>query len=287
MRAIKIERLITNRDDVTRRYFNELEKMPLAKLEEEVELAKKIKDGDKAALDKLVALNLRFVVSVAKKYLGNGISLNDLISDGNIGLIEAAKRYDETKGFKFITYAVWWIRQAILMAISNCDRIIRLPQNQILNITAINKSKAVLLIELEREPSVEELAENTGFSVKTIIHLTKISKACSSLDAIINDESGATLLDLVPNDDPDISPDKIEKSSLLIELQRIMQEKLSGREQYILEHFFGLTTGNSRDMEDIAEDLKISKERVRQLKYKALGKLKSIPQTKNLFQYLL
>lgn len=287
MRAIKIERLITNRDDVTRRYFNELEKMPLAKLEEEVELAKKIKDGDKAALDKLVALNLRFVVSVAKKYLGNGISLNDLISDGNIGLIEAAKRYDETKGFKFITYAVWWIRQAILMAISNCDRIIRLPQNQILNITAINKSKAVLLNELEREPSIEELAENTGFSIKTITHLTKISKGCSSLDAVINDESGATLLDLVPNSDPDVSPDKIERSSLLIELQRIMQEKLSGREQYILEHFFGLTTGNSRDMEDIAEDLKISKERVRQLKYKALGKLKSIPQTKNLFQYLL
>ncbi|NRF37282.1 RNA polymerase sigma factor RpoD/SigA [Pedobacter foliorum] len=287
MRAIKIERLITNRDDVTRRYFNELEKMPLAKLEEEVELAKKIKDGDKAALDKLVSLNLRFVVSVAKKYLGNGISLNDLISDGNIGLIEAARRYDETKGFKFITYAVWWIRQSILMAISNCDRIIRLPQNQILNITAINKSRAILLNELEREPTLDELVEHTGFSVKTIIELTKISKGCSSLDAVINDESGATLLDLVPDQDPDINPDQIEKSSLLIELRRIMRSKLSAREGYILEHFFGLTSGNSIDMEDIAEDLKISKERVRQLKYKALNKLKSIPQTKNLFQYLL
>lgn len=287
MRAIKIERLITNRDDVTRRYFNELEKMPLARLEEEVELAKKIKDGDKAALNKLVALNLRFVVSVAKKYLGNGISLNDLINDGNIGLIEAAKRYDETKGFKFITYAVWWIRQAILMATSNCDRMIRLPQNQILSITAINKSKAILLNELEREPTIEEIAEHIGFSVKTIIQLTRISKGCSSLDAIINDESGTTLLDVVPNSDPDVSPDKIENSSLLIELQRIMTEKLSVRERYILEHFFGLTTGNSRDMDDIAEDLKISKERVRQLKYKALNKLKSIPQTKNLFQYLL
>ncbi|WP_284445099.1 RNA polymerase sigma factor RpoD/SigA [Pedobacter sp. B4-66] len=287
MRAIKIERLITNRDDVTRRYFNELERMPLAKLEEEVELAKKIKDGDKAALDKLVALNLRFVVSVAKKYLGNGVSLNDLISDGNIGLIEAAKRYDETKGFKFITYAVWWIRQAILMATSNCDRMIRLPQNQILSITAINKSKAILLNELEREPTIEELAEHTGLSVKIIIQLTRISKGCSSLDAIINDESGATLLDVVPNNDPDVSPGKIEDSSLLIELQQIMNEKLTVRERYILEHFYGLTTGNSRDMEDIAEDLKISKERVRQLKYKALNKLKSIPQTKNLFQYLL
>jgi len=286
MRAIKIERLITNRDDVTRRYFNELERMPLAKLEEEVELAKKIRDGDKAALDRLVTLNLRFVVSVAKKYLGNGISLNDLINDGNIGLIQAANRFDETKGFKFITYAVWWIRQAILMAISNADRMIRLPQNQILSITTINKSRAKLLNQLEREPGIEELAEETGFSVKAVIELTSILKGCSSLDAIINDESGATLLDLIPDPDPAASPDQIEKSSLLIELQRIMRSKLSARERYILEHFFGLATGNSRDMDDIAEDLRISKERVRQLKYKALNKLKSIPQTKNLFQYL-
>lgn len=287
MRAIKIERLITNRDDVTRRYFNELERLPLAKVEEEVELARKIRDGDKAALDKLVALNLRFVISVAKKYLGNGISLNDLISDGNIGLIEAAKRYDETKGFKFITYAVWWIRQAILIAVSNSDRMVRLPQNQILSITAVNKSRAKLLNELEREPNIQELADDTGFSVKLIIELTKISKGCSSLDAIINEESGTTLLDLVPDSDPEMNPDQIEKSSLLIELRRIMHSKLSSRERYILEHFYGLAIENPRDMEDIARDLKISKERVRQLKYKALGKLKSIPQTKNLFQYLL
>lgn len=287
MRAIKIERLITNRDDVTRRYFNELERLPLAKVEEEVELARKIRDGDKAALDKLVALNLRFVISVAKKYLGNGISLNDLISDGNIGLIEAAKRYDETKGFKFITYAVWWIRQAILIAVSNSDRMVRLPQNQILSITAVNKSRAKLLNELEREPNIQELADDTGFSVKLIIELTKISKGCSSLDAIINEESGTTLLDLVPDSDPEMNPDQIEKSSLLIELRRIMHSKLSSRERYILEHFYGLAIENPRDMEDIARDLKISKERVRQLKYKALGKLKSIPQTRNLFQYLL
>lgn len=287
MRAIKIERLITNRDDITRRYFSDLEKIPLAGIDEEVELAAKIRNGDKEALNKLVNHNLRFVVSVAKKYLGNGLCLNDLINEGNIGLIHAASRFDETKGFKFITYAVWWIRQAILMATSNNDRIIRLPQNQILNITAVNKSKINLLKELEREPTIEELAEHTGFSVKMIQELTKISKGCTSLDAVINEESEATLLDLVPVHDQDMNPDQIEKSSLLIELRRIMKAKLTKRECYILEHFYGLATGVSIDMEDIAVILKISKERVRQVKYQALNKLKQVPQTKRLFQYLL
>jgi len=286
MRAIKIQRQITNRDDVTRRYFNDLEKMPLAKVEEEVELAMKIRSGDQAAQDKLVILNLRFVVSVAKKYLGNGISLNDLINEGNIGLISAAARFDETKGFKFISYAVWWIRQAILVATSNCDRIIRLPQNQILSITSINKSKAKLLMQLEREPTLQELADDTGFSVKLINELTGISRSCRSLDEEINDESGSTLLDLIPDDNPDINPDQMEKSSLLIELIRIMKVKLTKRECYILENFYGLTTGGPIDMDTIAENLKISKERVRQVKYGSLNKLKVVPQTKLLFQYL-
>lgn len=287
MRAIKIERLLTNRDDITRRYFNELEKIPLAKIEEEVELAIKIKTGDKGALDRLVRLNLRFVVSVAKRYLGNGVCLNDLISEGNIGLINAASRFDETKGFKFITYAVWWIRQAILMVTSNCDRMIRLPQNQIINITAINKSKSNLQKEFEREPTLEELADDTGFSVKMILELTNFSKGCSSLDAVINEESGATLLDLVPDNDPDVSPDQMEKSSLLIELRRIMKAKLTKRERYILEHFYGLATGIAIGLDEIAQRLGISKERVRQIKYQGLNKLKLVPQTKKLLQYLL
>nr|WP_294869698.1 RNA polymerase sigma factor RpoD/SigA [uncultured Pedobacter sp.] len=287
MKAIKIERLITNRDDITRRYFNELEKIPLAKIEEEVELAIKIKTGDKGSLDKLVRLNLRFVVSVAKRYLGNGVCLNDIISEGNIGLINAASRFDETKGFKFITYAVWWIRQAILMVTSNCDRMIRLPQNQIINITAINKSKSNLQKELEREATLEELAEDTGFSTKKILELTNFTKGCSSLDAIINEESGATLLDLLPDNDPDVSPDQMEKSSLLIELRRIMKAKLTKRERYILESFYGLATGISIDMDEIAQRLGISKERVRQLRYQGLSKLKLLPQTKKLLQYLL
>nr|WP_068892315.1 RNA polymerase sigma factor RpoD/SigA [Pedobacter panaciterrae] len=286
MRAIKIERLITNRDDITRRYFNDLEKIPLAKVEEEIQLAMKIRNGDKQALDKLVSLNLRFVVSVAKKYLGNGISLNDLINEGNIGLINAASRFDETKGFKFITYAVWWIRQAIIMATSNCNRMIRLPQNQILSITAINKSKANLQKQLEREPTLEELAYDTGFSEKLILELTNIVKGCRSLDEVINDESESTLLDLVADNDPDIHPNQIEKSALKIELKRIMEAKLSKRERYILEHLFGLTTGTPIEMEAIAENLKISKERVRQIKYKSINKLKQIPEAIKLFQYL-
>jgi RNA polymerase primary sigma factor len=286
MRAIKIERLITNRDDITRRYFNDLEKIPLAKVEEEIQLAIKIRNGDKQALDKLVSLNLRFVVSVAKKYLGNGISLNDLINEGNIGLINAASRFDETKGFKFITYAVWWIRQAIIMATSNCNRMIRLPQNQILSITAINKSKANLQKQLEREPTLEELAYDTGFSEKLILELTNIVKGCRSLDEVINDESESTLLDLIADNDPDIHPNQIEKSSLKIELKRIMEAKLSKRERYILEHLFGLTTGTPIEMEAIAENLKISKERVRQVKYKSINKLKQIPEAMKLFQYL-
>ncbi len=286
MRAIKIQRLITNRDDVTRRYFNDLEKMPLAKVEEEVELAMKIRGGDQAAQDKLVILNLRFVVSVAKKYLGNGISLNDLINEGNIGLISAASRFDETKGFKFISYAVWWIRQSILAAISNCDRIMRLPQNQILSVTGINKSKVKLLMQLEREPTLQELADDTGFSVKLINELTNISRRCRSLDEEINDESGSTLLDLIADNNPDINPDQMEKSSLLIELRRIMKVKLTKRECYILENFYGLTASGPIDMDTIAENLKISKERVRQVKYGSLNKLKMVAQTKLLFQHL-
>ncbi|ATP56127.1 RNA polymerase subunit sigma [Pedobacter ginsengisoli] len=286
MRAIKIQRLITNRDDVTRRYFNDLEKMPLAKVEEEVELAMKIRSGDQAAQDRLVILNLRFVVSVAKKYLGNGISLNDLINEGNIGLISAASRFDETKGFKFISYAVWWIRQAILAAISNCDRTMRLPQNQILSVTGINKSKVKLLMQLEREPTLQELADDTGFSVKLINELTNISRRCRSLDEEINDESGSTLLDLIADNNPDINPDQMEKSSLLIELRRIMKVKLTKRECYILENFYGLTASGPIDMDTIAENLKISKERVRQVKYGSLNKLKMVAQTKLLFQHL-
>lgn len=287
MRSIKIQQSITNRkEDSVGLYFNDIEKILPITAEEECELAKKIRTGDKAALDRLVSANLRFVISIAKKYVGGNLTLNDLISEGNAGLIEAAKRFDETRGFKFISYAVWWIRQAMLLANGNHERMIRLPMNQVITITKINQSKSKLTQRLEREPTLEELAEDTGLTLNKIIENISVTPPILSFDKTINEDNNGILLDLIADKDPDHSPDQMEKQDLSCELKTIMSKKLTCREQFILEKIFGIGTGIPISMEEVADLLDLSKERVRQLKDQALKKLRQFPKAKTLFQYL-
>lgn len=287
MRAIKIQQSITNRkEDSVGLYFNDVEKILPVTPEEECELAKKIRAGDKAALDRLVSANLRFVISIAKKYAGGALTLNDLISEGNAGLIEAAKRFDETRGFKFISYAVWWIRQAMLLANGNHERMIRLPMNQVIAITKINQSKSKLTQKLERDPTMEELAKDTGLTLSKIVENISVTPPILSLDKTINEDTNSILLDLIADKDSGNSADQMERHDLSCELRTFMSKKLTRREQFILEKIFGIGTGIPLSMEEVAYLLDLSKERVRQLKDQALKKLRQFPTAKTLFQYL-
>jgi len=287
MRAIKIQQSITNRkEDSVGLYFNDVEKILPVTPEEECELAKKIRAGDKAALDRLVSANLRFVISIAKKYAGGALTLNDLISEGNAGLIEAAKRFDETRGFKFISYAVWWIRQAMLLANGNHERMIRLPMNQVIAITKINQSKSKLTQKLERDPTMDELAKDTGLTLSKIVENISVTPPILSLDKTINEDTNSILLDLIADKDSGNDADQMERHDLSYELKTFMSKKLTRREQFILEKIFGIGTGIPISMEEVAYLLDLSKERVRQLKDQALKKLRQFPNAKTLFQYL-
>jgi len=275
MRQLKITRSITNRDYTSLDdYLQEIGREELITPDEEVKLAQRIKQGDEAARNKLVKANLRFVVSVAKQYQNQGLSLQDLINEGNIGLIKAAERFDETRGFKFISYAVWWIRQSILQAIAEQSRIVRLPLNQIGSINKISKETARLEQELERMPSVEEIADLIEIPENKVAESIRISGKHVSVDAPISADEDATMLDLfTPSDTPSTDQALIQES-LAKEIQRALSS-LTKKERDIINMYYGIGYSHPYSLDEIADKYKLTRERVRQIKEKAIKRLKN------------
>jgi len=285
MRQLKITQSITNRESQSLdKYLHEIGKVDLITAEEEVILAQKIREGDQAALERLTKTNLRFVVSVAKQYQNQGLTLGDLINEGNLGLIKAAKRFDETKGFKFISYAVWWIRQSILQAIAEQSRIVRLPLNQVGSLSKISKAFSRLEQEFEREPSPEELAENLETTVEKITDTLSNSGRHVSIDAPFVQGEENTLLDVLENNDPNTDSNLINES-LSEEIKRSLST-LTEREREIIVLFFGLSTNHPLSLEEIGEKFNLTRERVRQIKDKALQRLRHTSRSKILKSYL-
>ncbi|RYE22490.1 MAG: RNA polymerase sigma factor RpoD/SigA [Sphingobacteriaceae bacterium] len=285
MRQLKITQSITNRESQSLdKYLHEIGKVDLITAEEEVILAQKIREGDQAALERLTKTNLRFVVSVAKQYQNQGLTLGDLINEGNLGLIKAAKRFDETKGFKFISYAVWWIRQSILQAIAEQSRIVRLPLNQVGSLSKISKAFSKLEQEYEREPSPEELADTLETTVDKISDTLSNSGRHVSMDApFVNGEEN-TLLDVLGNKEPNTDSMLIDES-LAEEIKRSLSS-LTEREREILMLFFGLGGSSPFSLEEIGEKFSLTRERVRQIKDKALQRLRHTSRSKILKSYL-
>jgi RNA polymerase primary sigma factor len=285
MRQLKITQSITNRESQSLdKYLHEIGKVDLITAEEEVILAQKIREGDQAALERLTKTNLRFVVSVAKQYQNQGLTLGDLINEGNLGLIKAAKRFDETKGFKFISYAVWWIRQSILQAIAEQSRIVRLPLNQVGSLSKISKAFSKLEQEFEREPSPEELAIMLETTVEKISDTLSNSGRHVSMDAPFVQGEENTLLDVLENDNPDTDSNLIDES-LSEEIKRSLST-LTEREREIIVLFFGLSTNHPLSLEEIGEKFNLTRERVRQIKDKALQRLRHTSRSKILKSYL-
>ncbi len=279
MRQLKITQSITNRESQSLdKYLHEIGKVDLITAEEEVILAQKIREGDQAALERLTKTNLRFVVSVAKQYQNQGLTLGDLINEGNLGLIKAAKRFDETKGFKFISYAVWWIRQSILQAIAEQSRIVRLPLNQVGSLSKISKAFSRLEQEFEREPSPEELADNLETTVEKISDTLSNSGRHVSMDAPFVQGEENTLLDVLENSDPNTDSALINES-LSEEIKRSLST-LTEREREIIVLFFGLSTNHPLSLEEIGEKFNLTRERVRQIKDKALQRLRHTSRSK-------
>ncbi len=285
MRQLKITQSITNRESQSLdKYLHEIGKVDLITAEEEVILAQKIREGDQAALERLTKTNLRFVVSVAKQYQNQGLTLGDLINEGNLGLIKAAKRFDETKGFKFISYAVWWIRQSILQAIAEQSRIVRLPLNQVGSLSKISKAFSKLEQEFEREPSPEELADMLETTVEKISDTLSNSGRHVSMDAPFVQGEENTLLDVLENHDPNTDSNLINES-LSEEIRRSLST-LTEREREIIVLFFGLSTNHPLSLEEIGEKFNLTRERVRQIKDKALQRLRHTSRSKILKSYL-
>ncbi|MFM6976095.1 MAG: RNA polymerase sigma factor RpoD/SigA [Sphingobacteriaceae bacterium] len=285
MRQLKITQSITNRESQSLdKYLHEIGKVDLITAEEEVILAQKIREGDQAALERLTKTNLRFVVSVAKQYQNQGLTLGDLINEGNLGLIKAAKRFDETKGFKFISYAVWWIRQSILQAIAEQSRIVRLPLNQVGSLSKISKAFSKLEQEFEREPSPEELAVMLETTVEKISDTLSNSGRHVSMDAPFVQGEENTLLDVLENKDPETDSSLINES-LSEEIRRSLST-LTDREREIVVLFFGLSTSQPLSLEEIGEKFNLTRERVRQIKDKALQRLRHTSRSKILKSYL-
>ena len=275
MRQLKITNKITNRESLALdKYLNDISKIPLLTAEDETDLARLIKAGDTEALDKLTRSNLRFVVSVAKQYQNQGLSLSDLINEGNLGLMKAARRFDETKGFKFISYAVWWIRQSILQAIVEYSRMVRLPLNKVGQYNKVNEAITYFTQEFEREPSNEELADLLDMTPNEVATVLKGSVRHLSVDAPINgDDDNSTLLDLISFDD-ELSPDvKLMEESLKKELNSGLS-LLSPREVDVLTAYYGLNGKNPLTLEEIGELYGLTRERVRQIKERALRRLR-------------
>lgn len=287
MRQLKITKSITNRESQSlEKYLQEIGKVDLLTPEEEVDLAKKIKEGDKDALEKLTQSNLRFVVSVAKQYQNQGLSLSDLINEGNLGLIKAAQRFDETRGFKFISYAVWWIRQSILQALAEQSRIVRLPLNKVGSLNKINRAFAALEQEFEREPTPEEIATLLELPVEEIETTLGVASRHVSMDAPFVDGEDNSLLDILENPNAIEADAHLEYGeSLRREIERSLST-LTSRQKDVLKLYFGIGIEHPVSLEDIGDMLGLTRERVRQIKDKAIGKLRENSRSKLLKHYL-
>jgi RNA polymerase primary sigma factor len=287
MRQLKITKSITNRESQSlEKYLQEIGKVELISPEEEVKLAIRIKQGDQSALDKLTKANLRFVVSVAKQYQNQGLSLPDLINEGNLGLIKAAQRFDETRGFKFISYAVWWIRQSILQALAEQSRIVRLPLNKVGLTNRIQKAYSQLEQEFEREPSAEELAEVLELDIEEVSSSLGIAARHVSMDTPLSEGEDNTLIDVLENPNAEMANANIEhKESLKQEIDRSLKT-LTERQKEVICFFFGIGVDHPMSLEDIGERFNLTRERVRQIKDKAITKLRSNSRSKMLRSYL-
>jgi len=287
MRQLKITKSITNRESQSlEKYLQEIGKVELISPDEEVQLASRIKQGDQAALDKLTKANLRFVVSVAKQYQNQGLSLPDLINEGNLGLIKAAQRFDETRGFKFISYAVWWIRQSILQALAEQSRIVRLPLNKVGLTNRIQKAYSQLEQEYEREPSPEELAEVLELEIEEISATLGIGARHVSMDTPLAEGEENTLIDVLENPNAESADGNIEhKESLKQEIDRSLKT-LTERQKEVICFFFGIGVDHPMSLEDIGARFNLTRERVRQIKDKAITKLKTNSRSKALRTYL-
>lgn len=286
MRQLKITKSITNRESASLdKYLQEIGREELISAEEEVSLAKRIREGDQLALEKLTKSNLRFVVSVAKQYQNQGLSLPDLINEGNLGLIKAARRFDETRGFKFISYAVWWIRQSILQALAEQARIVRLPLNQVGSLNKINKAFSKLEQEFERTPSAEELAEILELPEDKVADTMRVSGRHVSMDAPFVQGEENTLLDVLVNNDSPGADNSLISESLQKEIERSLST-LTERERDVIKLFYGIGFNHEFTLEEIGDKFDLTRERVRQIKEKAIKRLKHSSRSKLLKTYL-
>lgn len=287
MRQLKITKSITNRESQSlEKYLQEIGKVELISPEEEVQLAMRIRNGDQRSLDRLVKSNLRFVVSVAKQYQNQGLTLPDLINEGNLGLIKAALRFDETRGFKFISYAVWWIRQSILQSLAEQSRIVRLPLNKVGLTNRISKAYQQLEQEYEREPTPEELADMLDISIDEINATMSVGFRHVSMDTPISDGDEGTLMDLMENPNADRTDEKlVHQESLRLEIARSLGT-LTERQKDVVCFFFGIGVDHPLSLEDIGARFHLTRERVRQIKDKAITKLRSTNRSKHLRFYL-
>ena len=288
MRQLKITNKITSRESLALdKYLNDIGKIPMLNPEDEADLARRIREGDQEALDKLTRSNLRFVVSVAKQYQNQGLSLSDLINEGNVGLMKAARRFDETKGFKFISYAVWWIRQSILQAIVEYSRIVRLPLNKVGSYNKVNEAFLSFVQEFEREPTHEELAELLDVNPKEIANMLKGNGRHVSVDAPLSGEEGdSTMLDVISSSDEGMSPDgSLMEQSLKEEVQQGLSI-LSPREVEVLSAYYGLNGHKALTLEEIGELYGLTRERVRQIKERAIRRLRKSYNRNALKSYL-
>jgi RNA polymerase primary sigma factor len=287
MRQLKISKQITKRDsDSLEKYLQEIGKVDMVTPEEEVILAQKIRTGDQAALERLVSANLRFVVSVAKQYQNKSLSLNDLINEGNLGLVKAAQRFDESKGFKFISYAVWWIRQSIIKALAEQSRLVRLPSNKLGSLMKINKAFSDLEQQYEREPSPEELAEFLDAKPEEIVNTLGISGTHVSFDAPFQEGESNSLLDVIEDGNAEQADRRMEYQESLKKETEISLAALSKTQRDVIKLHFGLNGGEAMSLDDIGESLNLSKERVRQIRDQAITKLRSSSRSKSLKSFL-
>jgi RNA polymerase primary sigma factor len=286
MRQLKISKQITNRESQSLdKYLQEIGKVDLVSAEVEVELARRIREGDQVALEKLTKANLRFVVSVAKQYQNNGLTLGDLINEGNLGLIKAAGRFDEKRGFKFISYAVWWIRQSIMQALAEQSRIVRLPLNRIGSLTKISKTFSDLEQKFQREPSAHEVAEVIGVTTEEVIDSLKIAGRHVSVDAPFSQGEDGSLLDVLGDANESNPESEMMAESLILEVQRSLNA-LTTREAEVISLYFGLNGTQSMTLEEIAHKFDLTRERVRQIKEKATRRLRHTAKSRMLKSYL-
>jgi RNA polymerase primary sigma factor len=286
MRQLKIQKSITNRETKSlEKYLQDISKEGLINAEEEVNLAKRIKQGDQVALERLVRANLRFVVSVSKQYQNQGLTLPDLINEGNLGLIKAAQRFDETRGFKFISYAVWWIRQSILQALAEQSRIVRLPLNQVGSLNKINKTFSLLEQEFERTPTADEIATHLDLPDDKVKDTMKVAGRHVSVDAPLKDDDDFSMIDIMVNEDAPRTDALLMQESLQNEIERTLKT-LSEKEREIIRLFFGIGSLKPLSLEEIGDQLELTKERVRQIKEKGIKRLRQHSRSKLLKAYL-